>query len=107
MLRLQTLIVLVLFLAFTACSPQPTHSLETTPTFTPYVAGTETAQSATETASLFPVVINNTPLPTFDFSTPAALPTIEFPPTASSTPVVPLTPTVTPTAAIMPAGFSP
>jgi len=108
MLRLQAPILFVLLLVCSACSPQPGVSIETSPTFTPYVAGTETAQSATETASLLPVAINNTPLPTFDFSTPAVLSTAEVSTIKQSpTPLVPLTPTMTPTAAMMQAGFSP
>ncbi len=107
MLRLQTSILLVLLLACSACSPQPGVSIEATPTFTPYVAGTETARSATETAILFADAINNTPLLTFDFSTPV-LPTGEIPTIQqSATPLVPLTPTMTPTAAMLQAGFSP
>ena len=108
MLRLQTPIALVLFFVFSACSPKPGDPTQTNPTFTPYVAGTETARSATETASLLPVAINNTPLPTFDFSTLAVLPTAEVRPILQSpTPLVTSSPTTTPTAAMMQAGFSP
>jgi hypothetical protein len=86
MSRFQRSIVLVLLFAFSACSQNPVVVSETS---APTLAATFTP-AASET---LPVL--NAALPTFSFSTPSA------------TPLVRLTPTPTPTAAVMPVGFSP
>lgn len=82
MSRLQKSIVLVLLFVFSACSPKPDAPIETTATFTPYVGGTETAlavsMAQTQTAQ-----------------------SLSEPPTLS------ILPTPTPTAVVMPSGFSP
>jgi hypothetical protein len=103
MARLQKLLVIALLFAFSACSPKPGIPIEASVTFTPYASGTETAlavsMAQTEMAQSAPE--NSTlALPTFEFP---SYPTI----TSSPTPLVSLPPTTTPTAAVMPSGFSP
>jgi hypothetical protein len=92
MLRLQKSIILVLLFVLSACSQTPGIPIEATPTFTPWVAGTEMALASptpwiagTETAL---VDISSSPTPTLVPSlTP--LPTLSpagIPPFATFTP---------------------
>ena len=89
MTRLQKLLVFALFFAFSACSQKPGSLPETaaTPTFTPYIAGTETALALSNTIATltFTPYIAGTETAlalsnSIDTSnTPIALPTIPFP----------------------------
>ena len=64
MLRLQKSILIVLLFTLSACSQTPGVPIEATPTFTPWVAGTETAVADLSSSPTPTLVPSLTPLPT-------------------------------------------